>query len=451
MTPRSLARAGLLTLAAAAGCDRLGSHQAPAPVPVVNDAPVAVTVAVPKRKTIAWSVEQPGTVTAFESTPLVAKLPGYVKTITKDLGDPVEAGEVLATLDIPELEREADQKKAAVAEMAAAVEQARKGVDVMAAGVASAEASAAEAKAGLARVQADYERWESELKRVEGLVGSKVIDRQTLDETTKQFRSAAAAKDEVAAKVQSAQATVREAAAKRGRAEADQKAAEARVTLADADAKRVAALLAYREIRAPFKGVVTGRFVHTGHFLQPAAGARSEPLFTVARLDTVRVFVDVPESAAPNAVVGAKAVVRVPALGGKEFAGAVTRTAGVLNPDTRTLRTEIDLPNPNLALTSGQYAVVRIAATTKDAAVVPAAAVLFADETAYCFAVENGKAVKLRVQVGRSDADGYELLTKRRANLTSGDWQPVTGGEQVVVGNLGALTDGQAVTVKESK
>src|SRR5215212_781342 len=117
MTPRSLARAGLLTVAAAAvGCDRLGSPQAPAPVPVVSDAPVAVTVAVPKRKTIAWSVEQPGTVQAFETTPLVAKLAGYVKTITKDLGDPVEAGEVLATLDIPELEREADQKKAAVAE-----------------------------------------------------------------------------------------------------------------------------------------------------------------------------------------------------------------------------------------------------------------------------------------------------------------------------------------------
>lgn len=449
MTPRSFARAGLL-LVAAAGCDRSAS-QSGAPAPVAADAPVAVTVAVPKRKTLTWSVEQPGSVQAFEMTPLVAKLPGYVKTVTKDLGDPVEAGEVLATIDIPELEREADQKTAVVAEAAAAVEQAKKGVDVTAAGVASAEATAAEAKAGLARVQADYERWESELKRVEGLVGSKVIDRQTLDETTKQFRSAAAAKDEVAAKVLSAQAAVREAAAKKGRAEADQKAAEARVGLADADAKRVAALLSYRQIKAPYKGVVTGRFVHTGHFLQPTSGARSEPLFTVARLDVVRVFVDVPESAAPHAVVGAKAVVRLPAVGGKEVAGTVTRTAGVLNPDTRTLRTEIDLPNPDGALRPGQYAVVRIAATTKDAAVVPAAAVLFADETAYCFAVENGKAVKLRVQVGRADSEGYELLAKRRANLTSGDWQPVTGAEQVVVGNLGALADGQAVTVKESK
>lgn len=450
MTPRSLARAGLLGLAAAAGCDRIGSRQAPAPAPVAAaDAPVAVTVAVPKRKTIAWSVEQPGTVQAFETTPLVAKLAGYVKTITKDLGDPVEAGEVLATLDIPELEREADQKKAAVGEAAAAVEQARKGVDVAAAGVTAAEAMAAEAKAGLARVQADYDRWGSELKRIEGLVGGKVIDRQTLDETRNQFRSAAAAKEEVNAKVQSAAATVREAQAKTGRAEADQKAAEARVALADADARRVAALLAYREIRAPYKGVVTGRFVHTGHFLQPAGG-RPEPLFVVARLDTVRVFVDVPEAAAPSVAPGAKAIVRLPAEG-KEVAGAVTRTAGVLNPDTRTLRTEIDLPNPGGALRPGQYAVVRVSGATKDAVVVPAAAVLFADETAYCYAVENGKAVKLRVQVGRSDPDGYEVLAKRRANVTSGDWQPVTGGEQVVVGNLGALTDGQAVTVKESK
>ena len=450
MTPRSLRRASLLLVAAAAiGCDRTTAQPSTAPAPATADAPV--TVATPKRKTIAWSVEQPGSVQAFETTPLVAKLPGYITTLTKDLGDPIEAGEVLATIDIPELEREADQKTAVVAEAAATVEQAKKSVDVAAAGISSAEATASEAKAGLARVQADYERWESELKRIEGLVGGKVIDRQTLDETTKQFRSAAAAKEEVAAKVQSAQAAVREAAAKKGRAEADQKAAEARVGLADADAKRVAALLSYRQIRAPYKGVVTGRYVHTGHFLQPSAGARSDPLFTVARLDVVRVFVDVPESASPHAVVGAKAVVRLPAVGGKEFTGTVTRTAGVINPDTRTLRTEIDLPNPDGALRPGNYAVVRIAATTKDAAVVPAAAVLFADETAYCFAVENGKAVKLRVQVGRADGDGYELLSKRRANLTSGDWQPVTGSEQVVVGNLGALADGQAVTVKETK
>ena len=428
------------------GCAKPTGTPSTVPVSANSDAPVAVKVASLQRQTLTWDVEQPGSVQAFEMTPLVAKLSGYVKTITKDLGDPVEAGEVLATIEIPELEREADQKKAMVLQAEAKVEQARCGVTVAIEHVIAAEAMVNEVKAGLSKTQADYDRWESELKRIETLVSQKVIDTQTLDETRKQFRSAASGRDEATAKIISMQAAVREASAKKLRADADLKAAEAEVKLADADAKRVASLLDYRQIRAPYKGVVTGRFIHTGHFLQ-SSGNRPEPLFNVARLDVVRVFVDVPEVVAMQAVTGTKAVVRLPSLGGKEFNATITRTANVLNPDSRTLRTEIDLPNADGLLRPGMYAVVKIAATVPDAIVAPPTAVLFADETAYCYAVEDGKAVKLRVQVGRNDGKGVQLLGKRRAGLNNGDWQPFTGKETVVTGNLGALADGQAVTV----
>jgi HlyD family secretion protein len=408
-----------------------------------SETPVIVK-AVPKLTNLTWDVEQPGSVQAFETTPLVAKLPGFVKTISKDLGDRVKAGEILAVIDIPELEREADAKNAAVAVAEAEIAQAKSSVTVAAEGIVSAEAMVALAKAGLSRAQADFTRWESEFQRMEKLVSQKVVDVQTLDETRSQFRSATSGRDEATAKVNSASAMVREMAAKKLRAEADAMAMQAKFLAAQAEAKRTVALLEYRQIRAPFDGVVTGRYVHTGHFLQPGAN-RAEMLFTVARLDTVRVFVDVPESVAPQALAGAKVIVRFPALGGREVAATITRTAGVLNPDSRTLRTEIDLPNPNGEFRPGSYATVRLKANVVAAVVVPPAAVLFADETAYVYAILDGKAQKMRVQVGRNDASGVQLLGWKRATINAGEWVPVKDTDTVIVGNLGAITDGQAV------
>ena len=428
----------LLATLTAAGCS-------PSPPAAVAEKPAAaLTRGQPKKVTLTWAVEQPGTVQAFETTPLVAKLPGYVKRLTKDLGDRVAAGEVVAVIEIPELEREAESKAAAVAVADAEVEQSKAGVGVAAGMVASAEATVLEVKAGQSRVQADYERWESEAKRIETMVSQKVIDAQTLDETRKQFRSAAAGRDELAAKVNSAQVMVREAAARKLRAEADLKASQARRRMADAEAKRVGAMLDYCQVKAPYAGVVTGRYVHTGHFLQPGAN-RAETLFTVARLDTVRVFVEVPEVAAAQANPGAKVTVRFPGSGNVEVAGTVTRTAGVLNADTRTLRTEIDLPNPDGKLRPGSYAVVRLSATATDALVVPPSAVLFADETAYVYAVADGKAVKMRVQVGRNTPDGVQLLGWKRATVNAGEFAPVKETDTVVTTNLGSVTDGQAV------
>lgn len=438
---RWLLPAALLTLTAA-GCSPPPGN--PGATQGEKPAAAPLTRGQPKKTTLTWTVEQPGTVHAFETTPLVAKLPGYVKRLTKDLGDPVAAGELLAVIAIPELDREAEAKAAAVAVADAEVEQSKSSVTVAAEVVHAAEATVLEVRAGQSRVQADYERWESEVKRIETLVGQKVIDAQTLDETRKQFRSAAAGRDEVAAKVTSAQVMVRESAARKLRADADLKAAHARRLMADAEARRVAAMLDYCQIKAPYAGVVTGRYVHTGHFLQPGAN-RSETLFTVARLDTVRVFVEVPEVAAAQATPGAKVTVRFPALGNAEVPGTITRTAGVLNADTRTLRTEIDLPNPDGRLRPGSYAVVRLTATAADALVVPPSAVLFADETAYVFAVADGKAVKMRVQVGRNTPDGVQLLGWKRATVNAGEFAPVRETDTVVTTNLGAVTDGQLV------
>ena len=439
----------LIFLAVAlAGCAK-GDGTAPAAAVSANStAPVEVIVASPKVVNLNWFVDQPATVKAFESAPLVAKLPGFVSKVYVDIGDRVKSGQLLAEISIPELVREAEQKRAMVEMAKASHVQFERSVDVAKARLTAAKAGVTEAEAGTARILADYERWESEVKRVEELVSKRVIDSQARDEVLKQFRSAAAAREEVKAKVATAAAAVIEAQAMIGRADADVLAATAHVAVAMAEANRVAALLVYTKITAPFDGVVTSRMVHPGHFLQPTSGPKPEQLFTVSHFDTVRVFFEVPESAATTIATGSKATVRIPGLKGREWNVAVTRTSGVLASESRTLRAEIDLPNADAAIKPGTYATVRLSGTTPDAITVPAGCVLFADETAYVYEVVDGKAVKLRVRVGRIDGGNVELVGKKRL-LGTVDWQPLSASDQLVLGNLGALIDGQAVVVKK--
>jgi multidrug efflux pump subunit AcrA (membrane-fusion protein) len=193
---------------------------------------------------------------------------------------------------------------------------------------------------------------------------------------------------------------------------------------------------------------VTARNVNKDSPLQPLTSAQGTVLFTVVRSDVVRVFADVPEVSAEKAGVGTPAAVRVPALGGREYAASVTRTTGIIDPATRTLRVEIDIENKDRALKPGTYATIRINAEASDAIVLPSGCILAADETHYVFLVEGGKAVKYRVQIGRTDPGTVQVFGRRKATSTAGAWEKFTGEEQVIVGNLGAMSDGTDVKVE---
>jgi HlyD family secretion protein len=390
------------------------------PVPTV---PVPVVLTQPKSVTLNWNIEQPATAHAFESAPLMVKIPGYVSKVHVDIGDTVKENQILAELSVPELLLEAEQKKSLVIVAEAEQLQAKKGVEVAKAQIISAESMVAQAKAGIARAEADAKRWLSEQTRIQGLVNNRVVDAQTLDETNKQYQAALAGTDEAAAKVKAAEQMVNETKAKTERANADVTAAEARKAVAIAEAGRVAAMLEYTKIRAPFAGTITMRTIHTGHFLQPNSG-KSEPIFVVSRQDIVRVFVDIPEAASGKTAAGTKATVRFPAL-------------------------SIDIPNSDGAIKPGMYARANLSTSTAQALVLPNTAILFADETAYCYRVEGGKAVKLRVQVGKPDGANLEVVGCKRASGPPSDWKPFDGTESIVVGNLGAIADGQDVVEKK--
>ncbi len=412
-----------------------------------------VTIVSPKRQALTWSVEQPGTVQAFESAPIVANLSGFVSKVYVDLGDKVAGptatapGTLLAEIAIPELEQELKQKAAEVMQRQAEVTLAQRGADVAKEHVNSIQAQFVEAKAMLNRTTADVERWTSELKRIEGLVSQKVVDNQTLDETRKQLKTATSGREEVDAKILSASAMVRKAEARQGQATAEIAASQAKLKVAEAEVGRVQALVGYTKIHAPMSGVITGRFIHTGHFLQPT-GTKPEALFNLAKLDTVRVAADLPDSVIEFAKVGAVATVVFPSLGNREVKATLSRASGALNAESRTLRVEIDLPNPDGLWKPGLYVVVKLTGQSSETMTVPSSAVLIADETAYIYEVTNGVVSKQRVKVGRVEATQVEVLGKRPAGTSQGDWQPISGAERIVVGNLGALADGQSVVEK---
>ena len=441
-------------------CGKSGSGE-PA---VVAGSSNAVKVASPKKQTLHWSVEQPGTITAFETTPVAAKIAGFVKEIAPDtdarknpstplavidIGSVVKKDQPLAILDVPELDAEAVQKRAAVDQANAELEQVRNDRAVADAQVLAAKAMLKEAEAGVAKANADWDRWKAELTQADDLVAKKVIDAQSRAVVFKQYQSAEAGKYEAEARAATASAAVGERQAKRLKVDADILASASRVKVAEAAVMEVEARLGYTKIAAPFDGIVTARNVHTRHFVQPPTGGQGQALFVVSRLDIVRVFVDVPEASAARAQPGGKVVVRIPALGNLEIAASIARTAGIVQPDTRMLRIEIDLPNEKRVLQAGMYAFVRIAAEAADATLLPSACVLAADETHYIYLVEGDKAVKYRVQLGRPDAANVQVLARRKGTATSGEWLPFTGTERAIAGNLGGLTDGAIVEVKE--
>src|SRR5262249_54403438 len=153
--------------------------------------------------------------------------------------------------------------------------------------------------------------------------------------------------------------------------------------------ERVRTLLEYTKIRAPFDGIVTGRrSINTGDFVQPAAGKR-ESLFVVERIKPVRVFVNVQELEAIWVREGDAALIRAQGLPGQEFKGTVTRLSKSLQPQNRTLSTQIDLPNNDGKLLPGTYVSVTIIAEHKNVRSLPATAVLTQNEQHYCYRVEN--------------------------------------------------------------
>jgi multidrug efflux pump subunit AcrA (membrane-fusion protein) len=435
----------------------IGCNQTPEKSGGKGDASKAdsvVDVVKPKRTSLPRMVEQPGTIQAYEETQLYARVPGYVRLqhdaegrILYDIGRVIrgpkydkagkemEPGEVLAEITVPELADEVKQRKALIRQAEAEVDQARKSL-------ASAEANISTMEAAVVEAKALFERWDSESKRIAMLVKNGVIDAQARDETQNQFKASGA-------RVSSTEAAVRKAKADRDKSAADVKAAEAKVDVTKAEADRSETMLGYAKIRAPYDGIVIAKRVNTGDFVQPT-GAKGEWLFTVARLDPVRMVISVPEVDAGRIQLDkAEVNLNVPALIGQKLPGPfkLTRTSWALDPGARTLRTEIDIPNKDGRLRPGMYVYAKISNPSPECWTLPASAVVKQGDAMNCYQIdEQGKVTRKTLQVGRSDGTLIEVLRCQK-NDSPSQWEDFSGNGTYAIRPTG-LTDGQMVQIK---
>src|SRR5262249_5144604 len=247
--------------------------------------------------------------------------------------------------------------------------------------------------------------------------------------------------------VKAAEAARGESAARRTQAEASVKGAEAAVEVARTDVQRATALLQFAKIRSPLDGVITHRTALVGDVALPAEGRKSRPLFVVASLDLVRIVADLPEADALLLGSEARAVIRLPALKGQEFKGKVARTAAVLDPRTRTLRVEIDLPNAEGKLRPGMFATATFVVEHSGVWGLPPTAVMTDAGQSFCFLVENGKAVRTALQVGLRRDHAVEVLKKQARPAKPGEtaaWEDFTGSEGIRLKGAAALRGAQA-------
>jgi len=195
-------------------------------------------------------------------------------------------------------------------------------------------------------------------------------------------------------------------------------------------------MLEYTKVFAPFDGTITARFADPGAFIPAATGSATQsiPFFTVMDLDTVRIYVSVPQETALWANPGVPAVLTARELPDQEFLGTITRTTTAIDPSTRTLLVEIDLPNPNHRLRPGMFVTAMLILEKHPQALALLPAALVSDNTGQSvFVVEGGTAKQVAVKTGLDDGAWVEVIEGLQENM-----------EVIVVGKTG-LTDGQAV------
>jgi len=324
-----------------------------------------VTVTNVSRLTSSVQLSLPGDVRAYEETRLYARADGYLLRWHNDIGAKVQAGQVLAEIDTPELDQELNQSRAALAQ----------------------------AQANLTLARSSAERWQ-------GLLKDHAVSQQEVDEKT----SALAAR------------------------EADVKAAEAAVG-------RLEKLSSFKKVRAPFAGTITRRYVDTGALIR--AGGNASALFDLAQTSTLRVQVNVPQAYLRDVTIGSVVQVRVAEYPDRTFDGKVLRSSGAFEATTRTMLTEIVVPNEDGALFPGIHVDVQLAlANANPPIVVPATAVITRSEGLQVAVVNDADAIKLqKVQIGRDLGRTVEIV----AGLNE--------GARIVTNPTDTLVDGTQVRI----
>lgn len=384
---------------------------------------------------------QPGSIHAYESAELFAKISGYLQRLYVDIGDRVKAGQLLAEIDAPELLRDVDRAKAAVTRAKAQVGQMRARLVSAQADLNAAQSGVPRAEAGVKRDSAAYEFRDKQYRRFKELVDAKSVDERLVDEKEDQRLSARAAVDAAESNLVEAKAFVASAAAKVEQAKADLVDAEAEVEVAEANLAKSQVFADYTRIISPYDGVVTYRGFHRGAFVRAADQGTTVPLLNVERTDVVRLVVYMPDPDVPFTDPGDDTVTEIDALPGRKFEGKISRIGFSEDMKTKTMRTEIDLPNEQGVLRNGMYGrtTLILQKGNPKAFLVPSSAMIGGTRggKGTLYIVHDGVAKKTPVSVGTDNGIKVEIL------------DGISAEDFVVVGNNNDLADGRKVEAHE--
>ncbi|MES1260824.1 MAG: efflux RND transporter periplasmic adaptor subunit [Acidobacteriota bacterium] len=371
-----------------------------------QEGPAKATVAVAKAspEDLARNLTLTAEFRPWQEIEVMSKVSGYVRSITVDIGDHVRQGQLLATLEVPEMTDESARAKAALQRSEAQVEQARDEVK--------------HAESGYQIAHLSYQRLDGVMKSRPGLVAQQEVDDAHARDTSADAQLSAA--------------------------RSNLAAAEQQVGVSRAELARLDTMFAYTKVTAPFDGIISKRYADTGSMIQAGTASQTQamPLVRLSDNSTLRLILPVPESAVPTVHVGQQVDVRVPTLN-RTFPGRVARFTDRVTEATRSMDTEVDVRNPGLLLIPGMYAEVELSLQKSNRA-------LAVPVTAVDMDTESGKAGTGTVLV----VNGQNRLEKRtvtigmetasRIEIRSG----VSDGEMLVIGNRASLQPGQEVSPK---
>jgi len=335
-----------------------------------------VSLETPKLQEDATEIVLPGNMQAYTLAPIYARTTGYVKVWYHDIGSRVRKGDLLAIIETPEL----DQQLAS----------------------AKADLATATSNAKLAKVTAD---------RYSDLIGSSAVSQQDTDNALSQLQ-----------------------------------ARNTEVASAAANVRRLEELVSFERVVSPFDGVMTARNIDVGQLITTdgsttTAGAgtvrASREIFDISAIDTLRVFVNVPQMYAPDAKKGVTATLTLPQYPGRNFKGKLVRTSDSVDPATRTLLAEVDVDNRSGELLPGSYTQVHLnVSRAAPALIVPVSAIILEPDGLHIGTVEdNHRARILRVTPGRDFGSTIEILSG------------LNPGQSVISNPPDSLTDGEEVRV----
>jgi len=321
-------------------------------------------------------VTLPGDAQAFYETTIFARTNGYVHKWFADIGDKVTEGQTLATIETPELDDELNQALAKVGQL-------------------TAEANVAATAASFAKIS--YDRWSA-------AAPDGVVSAQERDQKKSEL-------DTCLAKVQSAQSAVK---------------------LGQAQLQQLQTLEKFKNVVAPFAGVITQRHIDLGALVTAGSTSNTSPLYTISQANQIRVFVDVPQPMVPDIHVNMEAFAETRELPGHKFMGIVDRTASSLDMHSRTLRVEVLVPNPDLTLLPGMYVQVTFQTNRANPPVrIPPAALAFGPHGAQVAVVDEEGHVNFRpITIGRDLGDAIEV----GSGLKEGEAVALNVGSQVSEG-----------------